>query len=394
MTQNAPHRRPSGRSASPASRLEPRIAEILDARLDRRQRGTYVPLTADDVAARLAELLAGNSDAGARVTDVARMPGGASKEQFSFLVHRLDGTAERLVLRADPTGSIIETDRAREAEALRAVRTAVPVPEVRYLDPDGALLGTPAAVTTFVPGVARPTSGGAAGVTGVGNTYGRFTDGLADQFVGHLADIHALDWREAELPSFGVPQERSRQAASWQLEWWARVWREDQVEAVPLLDVAEQWLRENVPTDDGVVLVHGDYRMGNFLFDEATGRITAVLDWELCHLGDHHEDLGWMIQRLYRSPGPDGRLLVCGLLPEDQLLETYEQRSGRTVDPATLRWYLVLSYYKCAVMNLSSGPLAARLGHSHQDVLLSWLATVGHTFVHDIAAVLAEELAA
>lgn len=157
---------------------------------------------------------------------------------------------------------------------------------------------------------------------------------MADQFLDHLAAIHSVDWRTAPLSSFTAP------------------------------------------------------------CNEPTGRITVVLDWELCHLGDHHEDLGWMVQRLYRAPGRTVARLVCGLLAEDDLIAGYERRTGRRVDRASLRWYPVLSYYKCAVMNLSSGPRAAQLAHSHQDVLLTWLSTVGHTFVHDIARELAAEVAA
>jgi len=59
------------------------------------------------------------------------------------------------------------------------------------------------------------------------------------------------------------------------------------------MTLAEQWMRDRLPETDDLVLLHGDYRVGNFLFDAESGQFNAVLDWELAHIGDFHEDLGW-----------------------------------------------------------------------------------------------------
>lgn len=371
--------------------IEPEIADVLDARLARRRGSSaYHAASADVVSRRLTALFAANREA-VHISGVRRMAGGASKEQFVFEAKHPDGTLERLVLRMEPIAGIIETSRVREAEVIQAMHGIVPVPQVRLVDAEGTHLGAPGLVTSFVPGVTKPV-GAAGGVTGLGNMYDeRHALRLGEQFVRHLAAIHAFDWSSASLPSFTAPQADRRQAALWQVGWWSRVWREDRIEANPVLTMAEWWLRENAPKAGDLVVVHGDYRMGNFLFDENTLDFTAVLDWELAHIGDFHEDLGWIVQRLYRSTTRDGQELICGLMPLDRFLDTYQQYTGREVDRRKLRFYELLAYLKCAVMNLSSGPLAAANSHSHQDVLLTWLSSIGHTFIGDIARILDEE---
>jgi aminoglycoside phosphotransferase (APT) family kinase protein len=95
-------------------------------------------------------------------------------------------------------------------------------------------------------------------------------------------------------------------------------------------------------------MVHGDYRLGNFL--ERDGRISAILDWELVHLGDPVEDLGWAFLPQYRGGTP----LVCGLASEADFLARYEAQSGLSVDRASLRFYLVFSLLKLAFTHMAA----------------------------------------
>ncbi len=74
---------------------------------------------------------------------------------------------------------------------------------------------------------------------------------------------------------------------------WGRVWEEDCNEEVPLMTELLFWLKANMPPIDRLSLTHNDFRSGNFLFDEKTQAITAWLDWELAHLGDRHQELGF-----------------------------------------------------------------------------------------------------
>ncbi|MGB3698748.1 MAG: phosphotransferase [Gordonia sp. (in: high G+C Gram-positive bacteria)] len=137
----------------------------------------------------------------------------------------------------------------------------------------------------------------------------------------------------------------------------------------------------------------GDYRTGNFLFDEDSGAITAILDWEWAHLGDFHEDLGWMLQELY-STHQDGEDLICGLMPRDELIAAYETASGRTVNPRTLRWYEIYCAYKSYAITLATSVKAARDGANHQDVMLSWMAPVGYRFSTTLCDMILGEVAA
>jgi aminoglycoside phosphotransferase (APT) family kinase protein len=235
--------------------------------------------------------------------------------------------------------------------------------------------------------VTKPTEVDSTAVSGVGARFGeRWASRLAPQFLRHLVAIHDFDWRRAELGAFAAPAAGTRQAALRQVGWWARVWRDDRTEPVPLLTWTECWLRERAPSCDRPVVVHADYRMGNFMFEEPGGEISAVLDWELAHLGDFHADLAWAMQRLFGGWDESGRFLVSGLLPREAFLEQYEKLSGRAIERETLRYYEVLGAWKCAVMQLGPGVRVPLEGNSHQDLVLTWLASAGSVLLEDIVA--------
>lgn len=105
------------------------------------------------------------------------------------------------------------------------------------------------------------------------------------------------------------------------------------------MDVAARWLRRNLPTVDTVSVIHGDYRSGNFLFDEESSQITAWLDWEYCHLGDRHRDLAWATDATFGHRDPaTGEYLVCGLFSEEEFLQKYCEASGFEVDRERLAY--------------------------------------------------------
>jgi aminoglycoside phosphotransferase (APT) family kinase protein len=358
--------------------IEPRIFAILEEKKARRLTGPYIPRSIAQVTASLESLYGPGSISGLR-----RMAGGASKEQFVF-----DHGGERLVLRMDPLEGLIETCRRREDQVLRAMHGVVPVPEVRHADIDGATFGLPALVTTFVPGVAKPPQA-AASVSGLRTDFdAHWIALLAPAFIDNLVRIHGFDYRAAALPDFEMPGGDPREMALRQVNWWAKVWADDVVDAFPIMALAECWLRENLPACTDPVLVHGDYRTGNYLFDPAGGEVTAILDWELAHVGDFHEDLAWNLQPIFANRGADGETMISGLFRRDEFLSAYENASGRTVDPAALFFYDVLAAWKCAVIDLSSCLTAARDGNNHQDALLSWLATSAHVVLSHLTALL------
>lgn len=375
--------------------MEPRVREILDRKLVLRGQGPYVAKSDDQVETILQGLYRSQGLTGVEISGLDRMAGGASKEQFAFtLRHDSDREGGRFVLRMDPLESIAQTCRGREAQVQRAMDGIVPVPQVVFCDQEGAVLGQPGLITRFVDGVTKPTAVSAQGVSGIGLRFDDWADRLGSQFVDNLAKIHGFDWAGADLSLYMAPAAGTRQAALHQINWWSHVWRHDVIEPVPVVSLAERWLRENAPITERPVLVHADYRIGNFMFEEPSGHFSAVLDWELSHIGDFHEDLAWSMQRLFGTFREDGAFLVSGLLPRDEFIARYEEKSGNAVDFGTLHYFEVLNAYKCAVLDLGSGLRAAAESNNHQDLVLSWLGSAGAVFLAQIVKLIRDAEAA
>lgn len=371
--------------------LEPRIAHVLARKLARRDSGPYAARSDEQVRAQLTRLYAARGLSEVRISALARMTGGASKEQFAFTLEHAAGAApERLVLRMDPWMGIVETCRGREAQLLAAYAGVVPVPPLHAVDADGEHLGQPGLVTRFVDGVTAPSDVAAKAVTGVGIRFEHWTHKLAPQFVANLARIHGLDWRRRDLSYFDAPAPGTTQAALRQVNWWSRVWRDDLVEREPLVTLVERWLREHAPVCAHPVVVHGDYRIGNFMFTEPDGAFSAVLDWELAHLGDFHEDLAWSVQRLFGVPREDGELLISGLLPRDEFFAAYAEAAGVTIDLDTIRYYEILNAWKCIIINNATASRAALRGQSHQDLVLTWMPFGSAVFMDQLGELLRE----
>jgi aminoglycoside phosphotransferase (APT) family kinase protein len=321
------------------------------------------------------------------------LTGGASKVQIAFDLAWTDDAgphAERLVVRMDPAEASNTTSREREAELLRAVADVVPVPKVFWLDADARWFAEPALIYSYVEGVTRPRDSAAGQVIGLGTDFGpRCRALLAPQFLQTLAAIHTADVERMSFTTMDVPRVGSTESAQLQLNRARRVWEEDRAEDFPLMDAAASWLQSHLPRLDRVSVVHGDFRSGNFLFDEASGRITAWLDWERGHLGDRHRDLAWLTQREKGHFAEDGTTyLVCGLIPLEEFYDRYEQASGLPVDRARLKFYEVLNCFQIITTTTATAARVAKLGKSHQDVLLARIKGVAPVVEHDLIALL------
>ncbi|MEN0135863.1 MAG: phosphotransferase family protein [Rhodococcus sp. (in: high G+C Gram-positive bacteria)] len=325
------------------------------------------------------------------------LTGGASKIQMGFTLrydHAVAGeVTEDLVLRMEPPESLNATSRMREFEVINALAGTVPVPTVRWVDEDGRWFPEPALIYTWVHGSAKP-SRAQSRIAGIGINFGpELRDVLAPQFVDLLARIHTFDVASAPLDHYEMPAVGATESALWQLNRARRVWEEDRGEDFPLLDVAEGWLEDNLPVLDHVSLVHGDYRGGNFLFDEGSGSVTAILDWERSFLGDRHRDLAWATLYPFGHPSEDGsEFLATGLLPTADFFEQYETASGLTVDPDRLTFYRILNEYQSVVTALGSAYRVSKLGKTHQDVLLTGLEATGYLMAHQLGKDLEEVL--
>ena len=358
--------------------------------LDRRRAGRSLPPYRAALIPEVTEILSSYFKVqrpGASVSGVRRVGGGASKEQFFFTLSE-GGKDEPFLLRMDPRSAITETDRAREFVLIDAMQGVVPVPEPVWVDNDAEYFPQPAAIMRVVKGVTKPSDAGVK-VSGLGTWLGPdLRAKLRDQFLDYLVKIHAYDWRAKPLTGYEVPDADPKQAARWSYNYWLEMWGIDEGTDRPVMSLATQWLADNMPETAELVVTHGDYRTGNYLFEEDTGRITALLDWELARIGDFHEDLGWVLMQVFGTIDPDGTFRASDLFEREEFITEYEKRSGRTVNRKTLHYYDVMSSWKCNIIVAANGLAAARSQHNHQDVLLTFLGATSPMFSHDLVRLL------
>jgi len=375
--------------------VESSIDQLLSRKLARRAGPGYSPVTLAQLTDGVSSLLHRKIGSDFVISEARWLSGGASKLQMAFTLSwdrpEVGRESTAMVLRMEPAESIVETSRLREFQLINAMAGVVPVPTVFWCDEGGEFLPYPALICSFATGVTKP-SNAASNVSGAGTQLTpELRRILAPQFTSHLAAIHSHDWRKAELSAFDIPNSGT-QCAAWGLDWWERVWEEDSDEDIPLLRVAANWLRRNMPELQAPVIVHSDYRLGNFLFTEHDAKITAWLDWELGRIGDRHQDLAWTTSRAFANLDSDGKtVLVCGMLPEAEFLDAYERASGFSVNAKSLQWYKIYNNYSLAILLIGSGYRVASNGKTHQDVLISWLMGLGSMILDQMRVQLEEE---
>ena len=275
------------------------------------------------------------------VSQLGRIAGGASRETWSFDATWREGKARAgrgFVLRRDPEASLLDSGREAEFLVYQALqKTGVPVPEVFWLEEDPKWLERPFFVMGRLPGEASPQTLVARGEL----------EQVAQQKVEILARIHALDWRALGLDFLGGPDSPA-QCGEREIASWERTMRAEALEPQPVLELALAWLRANQSEAQGIALVHGDYRTGNFLVNGGT--IAGVLDWEMVHLGDPLEDVAWACLRSWRWAG-DAR--IGGLLLRDEFYRRYQEAGGLEVNEQSIRFWEVLGNLKLAVIFLT-----------------------------------------
>jgi aminoglycoside phosphotransferase (APT) family kinase protein len=249
-----------------------------------------------------------------------------------------------MILRVGPPyGLFAPYSSMPEYDSLHALEgSAVPAPRVYFASDDPAILGAPFFLCEKVEGN-TPLPWGSQGQA----LEGARRDSLAADFIDALAALHGFDWRATPLAKWGRDVTLDN-AAQLQIDDWQARFRRWALRPHPMAHRTLAWLRAEAPKAQRVSLVHGDFRLGNFL--ERDGRISAILDWELVHLGDPVEDLGWAFLPQYRG----GTTLVCGLASEADFVARYQARTGQTVDPAALKFYIVFSLLKLAFTHMAA----------------------------------------
>lgn len=368
--------------------------QMFRRKMERRAIGPYRIPSLDEMAAHTRKFLAHHIDGAFEISDEGWLTGGASKIQFGFTLtwtHEGQRRTEKLVVRMEPAESLNTTSRRREFQIINAMAGVVPVPRTYWMDPTGEWFPEPAIVYSFVSGTTKP-SLDRARVSGTGTVFHpELRAKLGSQFTAAMAAIHSHDWTKNDLSSFDVPRIGSTESALWQLNRVRRVWEEDRGEDLPIVEYAANWLQDNLPELDVVSPLHGDFRSGNFLFDEPSGMITGWLDWERGYLGDRHRDLAWATTRIFGNMAEDGRtFLVCGLVPEDEFNAEYQRLSGLSIDPRRMHYYRIFNAFQLIVSCLGTSYRVVRLGRSHQDVMLAIIEGAAYSLADDMTRMLQE----
>jgi len=251
------------------------------------------------------------------------------------------------VLRRPPLGHVLATahDMAREHRVIAAVgSTGVPVPPALGLCRDDEVNGAPFYVMGFVDGEVLDS------IEKAERLAPEMRRQASEHLIDVLADLHAVDIDAVGLGDFAKREGYVER----QVKRWSTQWENSKTRELPAIDEVATALRERIPVQQGVAIAHGDYRFGNCLTDVSRGRIAAVLDWELCTLGDPLADVGYL--GVYWSDEPGGAnarqndpTAAGGFAKYTDLLERYATRTGR--DLAGIGYYVAFSCWRLAVIS-------------------------------------------
>ena len=271
-----------------------------------------------------------------------RISGGRSNLTFGVT----DSAGGRWALRRPPLGKRLGSahDMAREHRVIAGLQdTAVPVPPLAGLCEDESVNGAPFYVMDFVEGPILRTKPDAEAAFGAAE---RYEIGL--RVADTLVDLHAVDPDEVGLGELG----KKRDYVARQLHRWSGQWEKSKTRELPLVEDLHRRLEARIPEQGPATIVHGDYRLDNMIL-ASDGQVAAVVDWELCTLGDPLADVG-LLMVYWSQPGDefaplfDAPTLAEGFPLRDELRDRYAERSGREL--AELDFYVALGYWKLAII--------------------------------------------
>lgn len=307
---------------------------------------------AERLAAGLAAVLGRDRRPAPRIEGLRQLTGGASRETWAFAALRPGEPPRRLVVRRDPPTAIRAGGAmAIEAAAIEAARRAgVPEPLVVASGEDPAELGAPYIVMELVDGETVPRR------ILRDDAYAGLRDRLAERCGEALARIHSIPPEEVGPLPAGDALDRLRR----ELDRFE--------EPSPAFELGLRRLERSRPEPVPPTVVHGDFRHGNLIVDPDDLR--AVLDWEMVHVGDPMEDLGYLCARCWRFGAVERP--VGGFGEYADLFRGYEAISGRPVDAERVRWWELFACVRWGV-----GCMVQASRHLSGDVDSVELAAVG-----------------
>lgn len=266
------------------------------------------------------------------VEDLRRLSGGASQETWSFYAVSPAGR-RKLILRRSPFASSGDkgADLKTEALILRGLDgSGIPAPAVVYVCEPQDQIGS-AYIMEAIEGEALPQK------IMRDPKYAKGLPNIASQCGVALAKLHSVS--TANLPVLETL------GALDQVEKYETLLRQYGLER-PVLELAIKWLKDNAPQTESTSLIHGDFRMGNLMIDE--NGLSGILDWELCHLGDPLEDIGWLCVNSWRFGQRQKRVGGVGELSE--LLDAYNAQSGTSYTSKDVDYWEILGTLKWGIM--------------------------------------------
>jgi aminoglycoside phosphotransferase (APT) family kinase protein len=270
-------------------------------------------------------------------------PISGGRSNLTFAVR--DANGRRVVLRRPPLGGVLQSahDMGREHRIISALGpTPVPVPEALGYCDDPAVNGAPFYVMDYVDGVVLHD---ALDVPAGLGAEQRVTLGCS--LVDVLADLAAVDPDVVGLGDLG----RRDGYVERQLKRWQRQFEQSTTREVPAIVEVHRRLARRVPLQERSGIVHGDFRLGNCIVG-LDGSLRAVLDWELCTLGDTMADLGWLVADWNESGEAGGHrrgvsaTTLPGFPSRSEIVARYVERTG--ADVSRLDFYVALALWKLA----------------------------------------------
>jgi aminoglycoside phosphotransferase (APT) family kinase protein len=264
--------------------------------------------------------------------------------QSNITVRMRDATGREFVVRRPPLHGVLPTahDMAREHRIIAALGpTPVPVPDALALCEDTDVIGAPFYVMSYVDGIVLHNH-----ATAVAQLDPAARARSGESLVDALVALHAVDVDAVGLGDLA----RREELVARQLKRWHAQFEASKTRDLPAVDRVHARLAANIPPQTESTVVHGDFRLGNCIVDPR-GEIRAVLDWEICTLGDPRADVGYVLAT-WAEPGDPLRAddhnptLAPGFTTRDVLLARYAERSGR--DVSAIPYFVAFSFWRLA----------------------------------------------